>query len=253
MLPKRSATRIRAAVDQLFERAKQRLLGIVPKRIVIRPYVNEDLTIPGLYSSAVMDDGGKPNPVTKDRIVSIAESYLDALRERTKAQVVRDVDAVLRDVRASGKDTDVATVLGGRLADTWAKLSSDVERIAATEAQHGRSMGALEGISRINTLRGIDDPVVYFVVVNDQHLCSECKRLHLMPDGATPRVWRMSEVGHGYHKKGESNPKIAGLHPHCRCSLATLLPGWGFGSTGAVEYKGSDHNELARQRGEQGA
>lgn len=250
MLSRRKISRIRASVDRLFEKMKMRLLGVMPKGIVIRPYVNQDLTVPGLYEAAVRDDGGRPNPDTSDRVVKVAASYLDALRERTKAQVVRDVSAALSDVKARGLEPDVATVLGGRLAETWAKLSSDVQRVAATEAQHGRAMGALEGIARINTLRGIDDPVVFFVVVRDQHLCKECKRLHLLEDGVTPRVWRMSEVSHGYHKKGDPMPSVSGEHPHCRCSIATLMPGWGFGAAGAVEYRGPDHDELLRQRGQ---
>ena len=71
----------------------------------------------------------------------------------------------------------------------------------------------------------------------------------MLPDGVTPRVWKLSEVGAGYHKKGDLNPKIAGLHPHCRCCLTSLLNGFGFNSSGMVTYIGKGHDEFAKQRG----
>lgn len=36
-----------------------------------------------------------------------------------------------------------------------------------------------------------------------------------MPDGITPRLWKLSEVGSGYHRKGDESPKLGGLHPNC--------------------------------------
>jgi hypothetical protein len=95
----------------------------------------------------------------------------------------------------------------------------------------------------------IDDPVVYWVIVRDEHVCGECVRLHMLPDGVTPRCWYLSEVGHGYHKKGQDNPKVGGLHPHCRCSMVTLLPGYGFSASGNVAFISLNHDEVARQRG----
>lgn len=80
------------------------------------------------------------------------------------------------------------------------------------------------------------------------HNCSECKKLHLLPDEQTPRVWKMSEVGAGYHKKGDPAPKVGGLHPHDRCTIQTLPPGYGF-EGGRITYIGKDHDEFAKQRG----
>jgi len=97
-----------------------------------------------------------------------------------------------------------------------------------------RNVGILEGIVKTNAVAGVEDPTVFFVVVRDGVLCGECKRLHMLEDGVTPRVWKLSEVGHGYHKKGEQFPKVGGLHPHCRCVLSTLLPGYGFNEGGFV-------------------
>ena len=125
-----------------------------------------------------------------------------------------------------------------------------MKRIVETEATHTRNVGVLEGISRVNAAAGIEDAHIFFVVVRDSDLCSECKRLHLMEDGKTPRLYRLSEVGAGYHKKGQDDPKIGGLHPNCRCSITTLMPGYGFNSAGLVVYKSRGWDELKHQRGE---
>jgi hypothetical protein len=74
-----------------------------------------------------------------------------------------------------------------------------------------------------------------------------CRRLHLLDNGKTPRVYKLSEVGHGYHKKGQDDPKLGGLHPHCRCTLVTLMPGFGFDKAGMVKYISRTHDEWAKQ------
>ena len=95
---------------------------------------------------------------------------------------------------------------------------------------------------------GDEDPVVYFVTVRDEHLCAECRRLHLMEDGSTPRLWRSSEVGHAYHKRGDPDPKVHGLHPHCRCTPVSLAPGYGFDAAGRPTFVRLGHDALAEQR-----
>jgi hypothetical protein len=114
------------------------------------------------------------------------------------------------------------------LDDVMKEMATHVEAIVDTEASNARNVSLMDGIVRINAARGIDDPVVYFVVVRDNVTCDECIKLHLLKDKRTPRVWKLSEVGQGYHKRGDDHPKIGGLHPHCRCTMVTLLPGFGF-------------------------
>ena len=68
-----------------------------------------------------------------------------------------------------------------------------------------------------------------------------------MSDGKTPRVWKLDELSHGYNKKGEDSPSIGGLHPHCRCTLVTLMPGYGFSAGGFVQYKKAGYSEYNAQ------
>ena len=76
--------------------------------------------------------------------------------------------------------------------------------------------------------------------------------LHLLKDRKTPRLWKLSEVGSDYHKKGDSEPKFAGLHPNCRCKLTYLAKGFGFDAAGEVKYIAPDHDEFKVQRKEYG-
>lgn len=240
---------IQAAVDQLFDRAKARFLGpnVGPKRLYLGFVPN--LSLPGLFNSAAAEERAVPDKDTLHTLMETAGSYLDSYRESAKAQVVQRVQSFLSDARASGVSTDAETVLGGELASVWKKVSTDVRRLVDTESTGARNRGTLEGIVRVNEANGEDDPVVFWVVVRDGHRCSECTKLHLLDDGVTPRVWRLSEVSNGYHKRGDPAPSIAGLHPHCRCSMATLMKGYGFDAGGMVKFIGFDHDEFKKQRG----
>lgn len=239
---------IETAVSDLFDRIKVRALGprAVDKQLVVgwKP----ELSLPGLFMAASGEEGARPDEDVMGALVKIASGYLDAEKERTKAQVVKAVGDFLKEAKSGKVKTNVQTVLGGKLADVMARVTSEVDRIIDTEATTARNVGVLDGISKVNSASGIEDPVVYFVVVRDNALCGECKRLHLLEDEITPRVWKMSSVSHGYHKRGEDSPSIGGEHPHCRCSLVSLMPGYGFTDAGMITYIGPDHDEFERQR-----
>lgn len=242
---------IEAAVDKIFARAKARFSGRVPPNtakgliLSLKPH----LSIPGLFKLAAKTEGTPANEDLLHGVVKIGMTYLDATQAKAKAKTIQEVQAFITDAHNNGIDTDVETVLGGAIADLWGTVTSDIKRIMETESTIARNVSLMDSITKVNLSAGINDPLVYFVVVRDQTLCSECKRLHVQPDGVTPRVWRMSELGAGYHKKGQPNPKIGGLHPNCRCILLTLLPGYGFDKAGKVTYISPGWNEYANQRG----
>lgn len=241
---------IHDAIDRLFAKAKSRFLTpefIQEKKITFsfRP----NLSLPGLFNAASIEERNKPDEHVLNSLVRIADGYIEATRHTTKSQVVKAIDSFLKDTQAKKIKTDVETVLGGQLADVWRKTTQAMTRIVDTESTTARNTGSLDGIVKINLASGIEDPVVYFVVVRDNHLCDECKRLHLMPDGVTPRLWYLSEVKNSYHKKGEEYPSLNGLHPSCRCSCCSCMPGYGFNKSGMITYIGSNHNEIERQRG----
>lgn len=243
----RATDAVYRAVDRLFDRIKARFLGREhgDKRIYVG--FTPRVTLADLYEAGARHEGARPDPAVVASLQRTAEAFLEAQRSATKAHVVRAVENWLYEARSAGVETDAKTVLGGELAGVFQRASEGVLKILDAEGTKARNTGALDGILRVNAARGIEDPSVYFVVVRDDTLCAECKRLHLLNDGVTPRVWKLSELGHGYHKKGQDNPKLGGLHPHCRCSLVTLMPGYGF-DRGSVSFVQLDHDEYARQR-----
>jgi hypothetical protein len=254
----RGAVRIiHRAVDNVFDRLKGRVLGpdFAPSRLDKEIYLghHHEFSISGIYRRAAFEEGTKPNETVLNSLTRVAESYLDAERERTKARVVNAVDTWLRNAAQKKIKTDLTTVLDGELSQIWGQMTTSVTKIVSTESTTARNMGTLEGVSKVNTAAGVSDPVVFFIIVRDGEACEECTQLHLLGDKITPRVWRLSEVGSGYHKRGDDHPSVLGLHPECRCTLATLLPGYGFDQAGRIRYVGPDHDEFAKQRGgEQG-
>lgn len=238
---------IEKAVELTFERAKARLLGpqAVSKRIAIG-FLRE-MSLPGLFESAAREEGYKPDVATLTQLLKIASGYIDATKEQTKARVVKEVTAFLQDAHSQGVKTNLETVLGGKLTEVFADAAVSMRRIIDTEANNVKNVGILDGIVRINAASGVEDPVVYFVSVNDKSRCGECTRLHTL-EGTTPRLWYLSELGNGYHTKGDANPKVGGLHPNCRCTMATLMKGYGF-IGGRIAYIARDHDEMAKQRG----
>jgi hypothetical protein len=240
---------IESAIDALFERAKARLLGPkkkVPGKSLIFSFIPE-LTLPALFTASAQEEGVRtPNAELLGGLMSITESYLEAQKQKAKAQVTQAVHAFVQNAQTQPVEIED---LGKELADIWLKTKADVKKIVETEATIARNVGTDDAIQRISAMQGIDDPIIFFIVVRDNSLCPECKRLHLRPDGITPRVWKRSEVGAGYHRKGGSNPKIGGLHPHCRCSLSVLMPGFGFDAGGKVIWKSRSWNEYKEQNG----
>lgn len=236
---------IERAIDRLFDRAKMRLFGPGPKtgKNIIFHYI-PDLTLKALFDASSKEEGVKnPNADLLGGLLRISESYLDAQREKTKAQTIHTVQNFIRDAATKNVDVDVEEVLGGQLTALMDTVSSDVRKIVETETTIVRNMGIDDAIQRLTAVQGIDDPSVYFVVVRDGLRCKECTLLHLMEDGITPRVWKRSAISSGYHKKGSGFPAVGGLHPHCRCVMSVLLPGFGFDSGGRVVWKGNgfDH------------
>lgn len=247
-LSKGAVKTIEDAVDKLFDRAIARFLERPPtdKRIVIG--FTPRMTLPGLFEAASIEERNKVDTAILDSLLNIAQGFIESQRASTKAHTVKTVQSWLTESYASKEPADFETVLEGELAKVWGKATTGMHRIIASESNNVRNTGTLDGIIKVNVAEGIEDPIVYFVVVRDEALCKECKRLHLLEGGVTPKVWYLSELKHGYHTLTDDIPSLGGEHPHCRCSLVTLMPGYGF-EGGSVTFIALDHDEMKKQRG----
>jgi hypothetical protein len=246
-LTKRALKAIHATVDNVFARIKLRVLGPNYSRPIDDDGVKhiKRWSLPGLYHSAAAEEAMEPNEKMVHNLMTIAEGYLDAEAERTKAKVLHAVHTALN----KDPDKPLEEVLMSELEPVWEATAHAVVSIVDSEGTTARNMATLEGVVHAADIIGNEDPYVFFIPVRDKDLCKECKRVHLLPDGVTPRVFRMSEVSTGYHSRGTSTPSVSGLHPHCRCSLTGMARGYGFNpASGLIEYRSLDHDEFAAQR-----
>lgn len=229
-------------IGKAFEEVRQAMVPAMgSKRLIFSWYTS----LPGLYESACRAAGGIPRAETADGLSEIATSYVDALQSRVEAELKNIVMAQDAAVRHDVKEPDA-----DRVQELLDKASGDLQRIVDQQAQRARQMGSTDGIAQIASKLGDDDPTIFFVVVRDGALCEECKRLHLLPDERTPRVWKIGELTGDYHVRGNDHPSLQGLHPHCRCTLTYLAKGFGFNAGGRVTWISADHDEFKAQRGE---
>jgi hypothetical protein len=245
-LTKRALRAINATVDGVFKRIKWRVLGPNYSAPIEDGKIKhiKRWSLPGLYHSAAAEEAMEPNEKMLHNLMTIAEGYLDAEAERTKAKVAHAVHVALN----TDPEKPLEEVLMGELEPVWESTTHAVVSIVDTEGTTARNMATLEGVARAGDIIGNEDPYVFFIPVRDNDLCAECKRVHLLPDGKTPRVFKMSEVSAGYHDRGSDRPSVSGLHPHCRCSLTGMARGYGFDGAGMITFVSLDHDEFARQR-----
>lgn len=237
-------------VDELFDELLTRLLGgaFTGRRLFIG--YTHDLTLPGIFEAAVSEEGGRLDTEMVSGIAAVAQDFIDKYRAEAKASTKRRAQQLLHDVdQGRLKPEDFKTALQGELAELWGKVKTNVHAVVATETQHAQTMGVKDGIDQVNEGLGVDDPVVCFITAKDTNVCKECQRVHVLPDGKTPRVFKSSEVSTEYHVRGELMASWHLLHPHCRCALTTVLPGFGFDARGLVTWIHADHREWDYQRG----
>jgi hypothetical protein len=248
-VPTRLETLVNRQIDDLFERAKQRLLGPKwgPKRVTIawRP----DLSLPGVFAEAAREEGGRPSERLFSALSRQASAFLEAQKLRAKARATSAVRSWLQDAAIRGASADPATVLGGELGAIWKDAAVGVAKIFEGEGQVAKNVAIQDAIVRASALAGTDDPSVYFAAPLDEFTCRECRRLHFVRDGKvwSPRVWRMSDLKAGYAKRGDEAPSVNNQHPGCRGILTAILPGYGF-VNGSLEYVAAGHDELGRQK-----
>lgn len=173
--------------------------------------INWHSTLPGLYEAATRSVGGRPDAESVSSLLEIANTYIDALEARAAAELQH----VVRSATVAG-DHGTQAAETDRIDEIIEKTGEELQRIVDTEAQRARAAGSLDGIGQVSGSLGDNDPTVFFVVVRDDKLCVHCRRLHLMPDGQTPRVYKTSELSSDYfHPKTNDKPTVQGLHPHC--------------------------------------
>ncbi len=206
-LPTRISKIIKIRLSDLFDKVKDKLLG--------RAFPQDlSLTMIGMYSAAVQDEGGIPSLETLEAIKDTSNNYLEALKLQTTNKIVKEIEKHLNNDPKATQETILKT-----LQEAWKGVTAHLESIVVSETQAAKNIGSLQGIIRKSSYLGIEKPVVFFIVKLDEFTCESCIEVHLMPDKATPRLYYLSELNHGYAKKNDGIPSIFGRHPNCRMHI----------------------------------
>lgn len=236
------------AVDRMFDRLTYNLLGNIPQlqKKSFMFGISPEHSLAKIFITTL---GNKePNQLQKDVLKSLLNSsfgYIEGLKHRTSSNIMEAVDALAKESRANNTKVSVSQI-SEVLMTEMEKAKNAIKTIAEAETTKTRNIGHTMEIATNAGSAGIVDPTVFFIVIKDRSLCNECRRLHLLSDGVTPRVWKMSDLSMGYHKRGEDHPSSCGEHPNCRCTLAHLYPGWGF-KNGFIDYIAIGHDEYLKQ------
>lgn len=177
----------------------------------------------------------------------VAAGYVDALKVRTQTRAIQAANAHAQE-QSLKKESVRPTVLRKLVVKELESAQNHVKLIANSESNKCVNTGTALKIVKIAEEKNEENPVVFFNVVVDDVTGPEEFILHLLPDKKTPRLWYLHEIGAEYHKKGDSNPKLPGLHPNCRCKLTYLPKGFAFNEKGNIDWVKLDHDEIITQR-----
>jgi len=247
----KSKESIRKAVESLFDKISVEFLGDLPRLKEVKRLIITRQTEFNLSHLFVQGMSNKtPNEIEREVLKSLIESssgYIESLKNRTTSNISEDIDALVR--KAKLNNTKVLKKEIEKVLDReFKKAKSHLKTIAESESTKLRNLGTMMEISRTASMSGNSDPTVFFITLKDNLTCKECLRLHTV-DGVIPRLWKLSELKQGYHKRGEETPSSFGLHPHCRCTIAYLRNGFGFDKKGNVKFKYENFDEFKNQRG----
>jgi hypothetical protein len=243
--------RIYSVIDDLFDNVAAGMVGPVPKLQKKKPFIfgmNHTGSLAHLFVQAL---GNKHlNYKEQDMLLGIligAFIYIDILKNKTANNITQKIEALSREYQIDN-DMIPENKIDLIIQEELEKAKSGLEVIVASEGTKTRNLGTIMDISKAAAIDGEDDPIIGFAGINNNRTCGECKRLFLMPDGVTPRLWKLSECSMGYFKKGENVPSVLGLHPHCTHLPFNVPKDWGFNKSGSITFIGIGHNELKRQR-----
>jgi hypothetical protein len=177
----------------------------------------------------------------------VAAGYVEALKVRTQTRTAQAVNAYAQEQslkKEKVRPSDIRKIIVKEMDGS----QNHVKLIVNAESNQCRGTATALQIVRVASDNDDKDPNVFFNVVIDERNDPETYRLHLLPDRLTPRLWKISDLGAEYHKKGDPTPKLQGTNPNCRCHLTFLPKGFAFNESGKIAWKSSDHDEYKFQK-----
>lgn len=220
-----------------------------PKTTVEAAYLDGNLVNNGMKEAI--------DAKTVDKLEQTAISYLDKLESKSITDVHRVVTNYSHEQDMIEKTVADLQEQAKRIKSLKKDLKKQLEReikslnysatmIVEDQLNQGQAFGSLDGILAMSKSIGIDDPTVVKIPVKDKLLCVKCRNLHLMPDGVTPKAYKLSELAATAGDYKNPVPSIGPAHINCRCQITLISPNFGF-RNGRIDYIGKDHDEYKHQ------
>jgi hypothetical protein len=175
-------------------------------------------------------------------VMATVETHLLPFIDRNEGKIVYET---LADAKNRGK------YLGNILKDKVKNWEHRWRTITRTEMYRAANLGSADAAIANNPGKSPDEIYVYKVTARDNNVCKKCKEFWLMPDGVTPRVFRLSTLMQNATniglKTADHKPCLEPAHPNCRCFLLNLKQGFGF-RNGELTFIDLDYSEYEIQR-----
>lgn len=266
MLKDKTKDAIKDIIAQSFDKYKASLVG---PRALHRGFVfalrghpfNQKISDAYVHSNVFnsMKDSVDKNTIA--HLEDTAMNYIDSLKHKTTADILKQVDDHLANAYKQGKldgqnVDDYLQTPDGRgimkeikktLGVQKEKIDKGLDLIANVSLYDAQNHGAADAIVDMSKSLGIGDPTVFKIGVMDNKRCPICWKLWTLEDRVTPRVYKMSELAGGYMDRKDAKPTVGSSHPRCRDILTFLAPGFGF-EGGKITFRGSGWDEYAEQR-----
>lgn len=217
-LPYKIIRAVEAKLSTLFDAIKFKFLGQRGVDKVVHMASNRDESLLGMYELASREHMGIPQVAVMESLINTSKNYLDALRLKTSNKVIKDLEEKLHSSKSITPE-----ILAATLNENLEIVKAEVRRIIETETQAAKNIGTIDGILRSAAAMNIEDPEVMFIPTRDDKTCDECIKVHLGGNGK-PKVFKVSKISAGYHKKGNDLPSLHGIHPNCRCQIVWVKP-----------------------------
>lgn len=228
---------ILSQVDALFESTKANLLGrfFRGSRFFFQIANKADPfgTIEGIYFytlNMLYGAGTQPNKKIVENLCEITGNYLDSQKLKTK-------NHILADIQNARNQTEAMAAVNNHME----KAGKYIDMLVANETRIAQAYASREGISKLASDIGVEDPTVVFLGVTDHKICKYCKSMyHDVNNIRLPKPYKLSQIREGYFKPKEwdgKTPHQAPVHPRCRHSMSFVPPNFGFTPNGTIEFK----------------
>ncbi len=243
------AKKIKSIIERMFDNSVHDLLGtdiFGKKKVIMFSQGKPSHEIIKLFVEAL--GNRDPNKIEREalkHIIRTTQTYIESLKNKTISETLNIVNGSINKDGVSNQE------LFAKIKENLDKTAIHLKNIVETQTTTTRNVAKALTITKVGESNGVSDPIVFFVLNRSgSKVFKHCLNNHLLPDQITPRVFKLSEVGHEFltHADREAGKiSLSGQHVSCKCQISYLPPNFGF-KNGSIAWKGLGYNEIEEQR-----